>query len=521
MTSGTIAAPAEPASRLAGLLAWLDDASDGISPIVVKEIRQFVRGREFNYSFLASLAIGLIVAFFGSAAATAGGRSGQWVFAVLIGCLSLLGLVVVPLGAFNALRSERLEQTMDLITVTALSPRRVVLGKLLAQAVKLATLFSGVAPFVAMSFLLGGVDFVTIVTTLATAFLASMWVCAAALFVSSIPKTRAMFGLLLFAGGITMLLVFGFGRILILLLVRGLSGGMGVSFYYVGPGLGGPPEWWTFAATATLAVVSMANLVLLAENRLSSPVEDKATALRVGFLMQFLAIAGLFVAIWYFVPTPGGVAEPLGALCGLHLAVVALFTVTEDFAVSRRVSIRASAPSRWRWLQPVLRPGGGRGAAYVLLQMAILMAVAWHVNAMWSELRWIAALCGYICFFTGVPAFSLRYLRPNASSFLIRIAVLVGLGASLVLPDLVYYVFWRPETMDFAFAGRHLFNPLMTLASWNLVESRGWFEVPMLLGDVGVMSYLALVWMGRRYPIHSSAQPGDPAVEGAALPGTS
>ena len=30
---------------------WLDDTSDWLSPIVVKEVRQVVRGREFNYSF--------------------------------------------------------------------------------------------------------------------------------------------------------------------------------------------------------------------------------------------------------------------------------------------------------------------------------------------------------------------------------------------------------------------------------------------------------------------------------------
>ena len=65
----------------------------------------------------------------------------------LMTCLTILGLAVVPLGAFSALRNERMEQTLELITLTALSPRRVVIGKLLAQGVKLATLFAAVAPF--------------------------------------------------------------------------------------------------------------------------------------------------------------------------------------------------------------------------------------------------------------------------------------------------------------------------------------------------------------------------------------
>jgi len=44
------------------LLSRLDDWSDRLSPIVVKEIRQMVRGREFNYSFGLSLIAGFLVA---------------------------------------------------------------------------------------------------------------------------------------------------------------------------------------------------------------------------------------------------------------------------------------------------------------------------------------------------------------------------------------------------------------------------------------------------------------------------
>ena len=70
---------------------------------------------------------GLTVASFGAASALGGSStSGRWTFALLMGCLALLGLAVVPLGAFSALRHERLEQTLELITLTALSPRRIV-----------------------------------------------------------------------------------------------------------------------------------------------------------------------------------------------------------------------------------------------------------------------------------------------------------------------------------------------------------------------------------------------------------
>ena len=38
-------------SRSRALLDWLANTSDWLSPIVVKEVRQAVRGREFHYSF--------------------------------------------------------------------------------------------------------------------------------------------------------------------------------------------------------------------------------------------------------------------------------------------------------------------------------------------------------------------------------------------------------------------------------------------------------------------------------------
>jgi hypothetical protein len=518
---GTVTPPAsgaETSGHTGSLLQRLSDASDHLNPIIVKEVRQIVRGREFNYSFMVSLLVGLIIAFFGAAnASSRSGTYGQAVFGALTGCLTLLGMVVVPLGAFHALRNERLEQTMDLITVTALSPRKVIVGKLLAQTVKLGTLFAGMAPFVAMSFLLGGIDFGTIAVSLALVFLGSLWVCAAALLLSTLARSRGASGALLIGGGLLVLLFLGGFRVVqMLLMVLFSAGGGGIAAtgggFAFGVGSsslgGGPQNWWPVMLAATLGSASLANLVLLAENRLSSPVEDKATALRIGFFAQFLAIIGVFSAAWYVLPVPGRVTAAITVLCGLHLAIVAAFTIAEDFSVSRRVQLRMQAPSRWRLLDPILRPGGGRGALYVLAQMGLLLLAIWALTSDPADVRWAAAACGYICFFTGVPAAALRYLRPGISSFQIRIAILVVLSASLVLPDVLYYLMARSDGFSLTYSVRHLLNPLRTLANWNVVETRGWFEVPNVLASTGLLAYVALIHMStanRRRPRHQAA----------------
>jgi hypothetical protein len=502
-------------NRVHAFLGWLENTSDRLSPIVVKEVRQLVRGREFYYSFGISLVVGLAVAFFGAAdALTGNGTSGRWTFSALMGCLTLLGLVVVPLGAFGALRNERLEQTLELITLTALSPRRVVIGKLLAQGVKLATLFAGLGPFIAMTFLLGGIDFGTILLSLLVLFMWSLWACAACLFLSSLLKARAMSGLVLGGAGVVLfliLVVLGLPRALYFLMSRGAVGGS----FGVGVGFTGSPSWWPLAIATTFCLASMANLVLLAENRLSLPTEDRVTPLRVGFLVQFLLIAAWVLS---FINEPETVrsnaALALGVFGGLHLAVVAMFTVTEDLVVSRRVLLRMKASSPWL-LPAMFRPGGGRGALYVLAQMALLVAAAWLLRPASPSLGWFLAMCGYICFFSGVPALAFRFVSPaGAASFQLRVSVLVLLSLAMILPDIIYYVLWQPAVFNLEYSGRHLLNPIRTLANWSLVKTNHGFAIPLFLGLIGLFGYLALIHMGRR--MSAQAVPIDPHSSAAA-----
>lgn len=480
-------------SRTQLLAGWLETKSDWISPIVVKEVRQLVRGREFIYSFGASLVAGLGVAFFGAADALAGsGASGRWTFGALMACLTLLGVAVVPLGAFSALRVERMEQTLELITLTALTPRRVIIGKLLAQGVKLATLFAAMAPFVAMSFLLGGIDFATILLALTLVFMWSLWMCSGCLFISALLTSRAVLALVFGGTAIVLFLVFGTGRMFFYVATRGAFG--------TGPfggGLFGTEFWWAMAMMTSAWIVTVVNLVLLAENRLSLATENRVTPLRIGFLVQFLLLVAWIVSfIAESVGARSDAVTVLGVFGGFHLALVAMFTVTEDLVVPRPVLLRTRTSSRWRFLLALLRPGGGNGAAYVLVQMMLLLAAGALLRANGVQLRWLLAICGYICFFTGVPVFAFRYWKPESrASLKLRVAVLLTMPLSMLLPDLLHYVLWQPEVLMLKYSARHLVNPIRTLANWHLVEAAGWMPLPFAMGLGGLLVYAALIYM--------------------------
>jgi hypothetical protein len=482
---------------MTALLARFDDWSDRLSPILVKEVRQMVRAREFNYAFGVALVIGLLVAFLGLAdAVTSVGTSGSRVFIALMICLGVLGFVVVPAGTFSTLRAERADQTLDLITQTALTPRRIVFGKLFTQWVKLTTLFAGMAPFIAMSFLLGGIDLLTILISLAVLFMWSMWMSAASLFFSSASQSRMM-SVLFFLGMIFFAFWILVGGAPLVFLGRG-----GIPSVSSVTGLG-----WALAASTALCFTSMTNLILLAENRLALAIEDRSTALRIGFFVQYLliiaCIVGPFIAGATGYPKADAV-DALGILGGLHLAITATFAITEDMTLSRRVFRRIQKSLKRPWL--VFRPGGGRGAAWILLQMLVMLGIGWTLASA-PSFRWLVAICSYILFFTAIPTVVLRRAFPTRfRSAHLRGAILLFFAIAGFSASIVQYIAQPTLVFNLTLSAYDFLNPFQTLGNWNTVENLGWQYRPMILGVIGLLVYLDLYRMGRREDKRAAAQ---------------
>jgi hypothetical protein len=482
-------------------LARLDDLSDWISPIVVKEVRQIVRGREFNYSFGISLAIGLVAAFWaGTAALNGSPGQGAWIFSTLVTCLALIGLLIVPMGAFSALRNERGERTLDLVTLTSLSPRRLVIGKVLAQGVKLVTLFAGLAPFIVMSFLLGGIDLVTILISLALLFLWSLWACAGCLFLSCLSRSRAISGGLIGILTIVFFFLMTVGRALYF---TAMYRGGGFAGIFLPAGAFGPTRsnlWWALASMTAICLTTMTNLVLLAENRISPPTQNRVTALRLGFFVQFVVILAVFIGSLTSLPSGAATTNLLQMMCafaGLQLAVVATFTVTEDLALRPQMLLQLKSSALWRWRTVIFRPGGGAGALYVLAQMFMLVIAGWRLMSSPDQVRWLVAICGYICFLTGVPICLGRMFAPRVTTAYLRVAVLLFFAGVMLFADLLYYVLNPSYAVD-GYSFFHILNPVRTLSNWDLVEANHWQNFVFGLGLLGLLSYLKLIQMNQR-----------------------
>ena len=83
-------------------------------------------------------------------------------------------------------------------------------------------------------------------------------------------------------------------------------------------------------------------------------------------------------------------------------------------------------------------------------------------------------------------------------------AILVLFSASLVLPDVLYYLFF--DGFNLAFGSRHLVNPLRTLGNWDVVEHGSLLAVPHILGTIGLAAYATLIVMN-----HHAARRADQA----------
>jgi hypothetical protein len=187
----------------------------------------------------------------------------------------------------------------------------------------------------------------------------------------------------------------------------------------------------------------------------------------------------------------------LAVLGGLHLAAVALFSVTEEMDLSRRIRQQNRNATGWRRYLVIFRPGGAWGAIYVLAQMALFLAVgSIFLKISSTEFSWLVAICAYICFFTGLPASIGRMMEKRRfRPFHLRAGILLMVPVAALLPDFLVYLL----TGDFGgiYSSRHVLDPFRTLNAWRELMTAPWHVWSLVLGIIGVGCYLALIQMGR------------------------
>jgi ABC-type transport system involved in multi-copper enzyme maturation permease subunit len=139
------------------LATWREgDASDALSPIVVKEVRQGVRKRAFTGT-LVILQLLMVLALSMALGEDKNVEGSTWMFWILMA--APVALAPAAAGAVS-IGEERKLNTLDSLLLTSLSPRRIVFGKWSAAFAQTLLLATSVLPYVLMRYFIGGIDLV-------------------------------------------------------------------------------------------------------------------------------------------------------------------------------------------------------------------------------------------------------------------------------------------------------------------------------------------------------------------------
>ncbi len=182
-----MSAAATPAAVPPPVAGQLDEFSDKLSPMLVKELRQGLRAKTFVILFLALQAL-LAVVLLSAIGAAEPERAGRTVSSIIFFFFSLAALVAQPLRGVGALHNEIKGNTIDLMVLTRLGAWRIVLGKWVAIVSQTALLLTAIAPYLILRYFFGRMDLFAELLLLGLVFLTSAAFTALTVGLSALPS---------------------------------------------------------------------------------------------------------------------------------------------------------------------------------------------------------------------------------------------------------------------------------------------------------------------------------------------
>ena len=351
---------------------WCGKWSDRCNPILIKETRQALKSRQFIVTFSLLLFVALswtIIGTFSLMPAIYTTPSAPRMMLGYYFVLALPMLLVVPLAAYRSLECEIDDGTLELLSITSLSPWQIVLGKLASAMLQMMLYFVVLFPCIAYAYTLRGVDFPTTVALLVMLVFAGTMMTVVALFFAPMSRSRT--------GRVAMLLVI----IFLLFVAEWVLGLFAYDLIEYGFDLSiGFDEGWVFVAGLVLVCPAFAYLLLtLAAAQLTPASENRSTGIRWALLF-FTATSVAWVALGSNSEEfSSGFAEELLYVAGVILIIVwtlaGSMLVSESAVVTPRVrrdlpqSFLARATLGW------LTPGPATGLVFFVINMVVLASL--------------------------------------------------------------------------------------------------------------------------------------------------
>ncbi len=481
--------------------AWCEKWGDWCNPILVKETRQALKSRQFVITFSLLLFAALSWTIIGTVSLMPGIYDTPSAPRMLLGyyfVLALPMLLVVPLAAYRSLEGEIDDGTLELLSITALSPKQIVLGKLASAMLQMLLYFVVLFPCVSYAYALRGVDFPTTVVLLGMLVFAGILMTIVALFFAPLSRSRT--------GRVTMLLV-------VIAILVGAEWFLGVAAYELIFNNNGWLQRWGFYEASIvfggvlLIVPAVAYFLLtLTAAQLTPVIENRSTKIRVSLL-----VINATVAAWIAL----GFEDEYGALAQITLGgtglmllwvVASSMLVSESAVLTPRMqrtlpqSFLARATLTW------LAPGPATGLVFSMLNILLLLGMVVgsivYLDSTGSSissrdvrmvLQFACALVAYLTCFLVLVYGVMRALRRNNNprvevgfAALVVVAVFSALGPygiQLYLNDF----------REFPYSPWQATNWVWTC--YNIADGVDCSGVIKMLGIAGVIGVLGLMFM--------------------------
>lgn len=395
-------------------MSFLARFDDWLNPIAVKELRQAVRGKFVMVVLILSLLAELVGVAAMTIISSLGSNSpipaGPNVFTLLFSVVFTAALFFIPMYSGFRMAAERADANVDLLFITTIRPRTIVIGKVIAVAGLVALLFSASLPFLMFSYVLRGVDFTAIAFLILFAMLLVISQSIVALFIGCLPASRP-FKILLALG-----FLFGtFGVLVPTLALTNelLRAGGGMLF--------GSPRFWPGVLASLMAMAATDAILLVLMTAIITPAAANR-ALPIRIMMTVVWLLSFGVMVWSFSTTHSYDVLQVWGVMQVSLITLVLLSATSE---------------RERW---------GPRVARTIPENPLLRALAFLFysgaagGTLWAVVMYAATVIVYHFVFIGTKA---GFTRPTTIAQYLVDAALAMIGYAMTAVLLRRKVFRR------------------------------------------------------------------------------
>lgn len=346
-------------------LEWLDWR---INPVLLRDLRLYTRGKEVIVAYFLALLTLVLMGVLYALVARIEEEDGRPLLSVLTTFLTVVCGSMIPNLVFERFRSELSNRATELALMSPLTPARLVRGKLMGAWCVALVVVSAAAPMLATSYLLGGVNALSIAAIVGGVLLAAAVMPTPQLFMATQRQGRSLsrgFAAMVF--GVQLVLMIWYSSFLTSTFVEG-----------------GYREDYNLvialaAATAGLLVAQFLYFNTVSRLQSESANRDLAPRLSLAFAVFGGGAAGYFL-LAHLERMAGMASRSLSIEITGIVSCVMAYCFCLGFVV---VSYSSPAPPRnlaakWR-RRPLSRlfllPGMGSLAAYFLLCAAAILGV--------------------------------------------------------------------------------------------------------------------------------------------------